>query len=156
MPKRINNMNDLQKALMPTITKMVDVMAERVYQTLNYFLDEYYKGWTPDSYRRTFDFLRSAVKVDAKPYRNGVRASVYIDYDAMDDYVNATGFEVAQWADNGLHGGLEAGHKPHVWRDTMNETINNGSLLDMAVQYLRSKGIAVQVKSVQSGEDENI
>ena len=33
-------MNDLQKALMPTITKMVDVMAERVYQTLNYFLDE--------------------------------------------------------------------------------------------------------------------
>ena len=66
MPKRINNMNDLQKALIPAMTNMVDVMAERVYQTLNYFLDEYYKGWTPDSYRRTFAFLRSAVKVDAK------------------------------------------------------------------------------------------
>lgn len=148
-------MNDLQKALMPTMTKMIDVMAERVYQTLNYFLDEYYKDWTPDSYRRTFDFLRSAVKVDAKPYRNGVRASVYIDYDAMDDYVNATGFQVAEWANTGLHGGLEVNHKPHVWRDTMGETINNGSLLDMAVQYLRSQGIAVQVKSVQSGEDED-
>lgn len=150
MPKRINNMNDLQKALMPTMTKMVDVMAERVYQTLNYFLDEYYKDWTPESYRRTFDFLRSAVKVDAKPYRNGVRASVYIDYDAMDDYVNASGFDVARWADNGMHGGLEVSHKPHVWRDTMSETINNGSLLDMAVQYLWSKGIAVRVKSVQN------
>ena len=154
MPKKINNMNDLQKALMPAMTKMVDVMAERVYQTLNYFLDEYYNGWTPDSYRRTFAFLRSAVKVDAKPYRNGVRASVYIDYNSMDDYVNTTGFQVAEWANTGLHGGLEVNHKPHVWRDTMDETINNGSLLDMAVQYLRSQGIAVQVKSIQSGENE--
>ena len=50
MPKKINNMNDLQKALMPAMTKMVDMMAERVYQTLNYFLDEFYNGWTPDSY----------------------------------------------------------------------------------------------------------
>ena len=153
MPKMINNMNDLQKALMPVMTKMVDVMAERVYRTLNYFLDEYYKGWTPVSYRRTFGFLRSAVKVDAEPYRNGVRASVYIDCDAMDDYVNASGFQVAEWADNGLHGGLEVNHKPHVWKDTMDKTINNGSLLDMAVQYLRSQGIAVQVKSVQGGEN---
>ena len=147
-------MNDLQKALMPAMTKMVDVMAERVYHTLNYFLDEYYKGWTPDSYRRTFAFLRSAVKVDAKPYRNGVRASVYIDYDAMDDYVNATGYQVAQWADQGLHGGLEVNHKPHVWKDAMDKTINNGSLLDMAVQYLRSQGIAVQVKSVHVGDED--
>lgn len=146
-------MNDLQKALMPIMTKIVDVTAERVYQTLNYFLDEYYKGWTPESYRRSFDFLRSAVKADAKPYRNGVRASVYIDYDAMDDYVNATGFQVAEWANHGLHGGLEVKHKPHVWKDTIDETINNGSLLDLAVQYLRSQGIAVQVKSVQGGEE---
>lgn len=153
MPKRINNMNDLQKALMPIMTKMVDVTAERVYQTLNYFLDEYYKGWTPESYRRSFDFLRSAVKVDAKPYRNGVRASVYIDNDAMDDYVNATGFQVAEWANTGLHGGMEVNHKPHVWKDTMDKTINNGSLLDMAVQYLRSQGIAVQIKSVQGDEE---
>ena len=62
----------------------------------------------------------------------------------MDDYVNASGFEVAQWADSGLHGGLEVNHKPHVWKNTMDETINNGSLLDMSVQYLRSQGIAVQ------------
>ncbi len=154
MPEKINNMNELQKALIPAMTELVDVMAERVYRTLNYFLDEYYTGWTPDSYRRTFSFLRSAVKVDAKPYRNGVRASVYIDYNSMDDYVNATGFQVAEWANTGLHGGLEVNHKPHVWRDTMDETVNNGSLLDMAVQYLRSHGIAVQAKSIQGGENE--
>lgn len=37
MPKRINNMNELQKALMPAMTRMVDVMAGRVYQTLIIF-----------------------------------------------------------------------------------------------------------------------
>ena len=145
-------MNDLQKTLMPVMTKTVDVMAERVYQTLNYFVDEYYTGWTPDSYRWTFAFLRSAVKADAKPYSNGVRLFVYIDYNSIDDYVNAAGFQVAEWADTSLHGGMEEKHKPHVWRDTINETVSNGSLLDMAVQYLRSQGIAVQVKSVQSSE----
>ncbi len=81
-------------------------MAERVYETLNYFLNDYYTGWTPASYRRTEDFLRSAVKVDAKIVGNKCVASVYIDYESMDSYVNATGYQVAAWANTGLHGGL--------------------------------------------------
>lgn len=34
----------------------------------------------------------SSVKVEAKPYRGGAKASVYIDYESMDNYVNATGY----------------------------------------------------------------
>lgn len=137
-------MNDLQAALMPVMTKMVDELAERVYETLNYYLNDYYTGWTPESYQRTEEFLRSAVKVDAKPYKGGIKASVYIDYDSMDSYVNATGYQVAVWADTELHGGLSVSHKPRVWRDTMDETIDNGSLLQLAVQYLKSQGISVK------------
>lgn len=144
MAKHISNMDELEKALMPTMAKMVDKLAERVYETLNYFLKEYYTGWTPSSYRRTQDFLRSAVKTEAKPYRGGVKASVYIDYEGMDDYVNATGYQVARWANEGLHGGLSVSHKPHVWDDTMDETVSNGSLLELAVEYLRSQGIPVR------------
>lgn len=144
MATRISNMDQLAKALQPVMVKMVDELAERVYETLNYFLNEYYTGWEPSSYRRTQDFLRSAVKVDAKPYKNGAKASVYIDYDSMDSYVNATGFQVAEWANTGLHGGLSVNHKPHVWDDTMDNTINNGSLLQLAIQYLRSQGISVR------------
>lgn len=144
MARHISSMNDLQKALQPVLLKMVDELAERVYETLNYYLDEYYTGWTPSSYRRTQDFLRSAVKTEAKPYRGGVKASVYIDYQGMDDYVNATGYQVARWANEGLHGGLSVSHEPHVWDDTMNETINNGSLLELAVEYLRIHGIPVR------------
>lgn len=145
MAKHISNMNQLQAALMPTMVKMVDKLAERVYETLNYFLQEYYNSYDPKSYRRQYDFLRSAVKVEPKIKGSKVTASVYIDTESMDNYYNATGFQVAQWANQGLHGGLNTGSKtPHVWDDTMDNTVNNGELLKLAVEYLRSKGISVR------------
>ena len=144
MTKSINNMDELEKALQPVLTGMTNEMTERVYQTLNYFLQEYYNSYNPKSYRRQFDFLRSAVKTKAKMSGNKVVASVYIDTDAMDDYYNATGYEVAAWANRGLHGGLDTGgNTPHVWDDTSDETVNNGELLRLAVDYLKSKGITV-------------
>ena len=143
MARTIKNMKDLEKALQPVLLGMVDELSERVYQTLNYFLLDYYSGYAPSSYRRTRDFLYSAVKVKAKMTGNRAVASVYIDVDAMDNYYNATGFQVASWANQGLHGGMETGHKPHVWDDTLNESINSGELLKLAVDYLRGKGISV-------------
>lgn len=144
MAKTINNMNELAQALQPLLVDMVDTLAEEMYETLNYFLKDYYVKWTPSSYRRTQDFLRSAVKTEAVPYNGGVRASVYIDYESMDNYVNATGYQVAEWANQGKHGGASVNHKPHVWDDTMDHTVNNGTLLRAAVQYLRSRGISVR------------
>ena len=145
MAKHISNMNDLEKALMPVMKGMVDKLAERVYETLNFFLQEYYNSYDPLSYRRQYDYLRSAVKVESKIKGNKVVASVYIDTDSMDDYYNATGEQVARWANQGLHGGLAVGTKtPHVWDDTMDETVNNGELLRLAAEYLRSKGFSVR------------
>lgn len=145
MAVHISNMDQLEKALQPVLVKMVDQLADRVYQTLNYFLKDYYTGWTPSSYQRTKDFLYSAVKVDAKPCKGGAKATVYIDYESMNSYVNATGYQVATWANTGLHGGLSVSHKPHVWDDTLENTINNGSLLQLAIQYLRNQGFSVRI-----------
>lgn len=147
MAKHISNMNDLEKALMPTMSRMVDTLAERVYETLNYFLQEYYDSYDPVSYRRTKDYLYSAVKVEPKIKGNKVVASVYIDTDSMDNYYSATGEQVAKWANQGLHGGLAVGTKtPHVWDDTMDETVNNGELLRLAAEYLKSKGFSVSIR----------
>lgn len=145
MAKHISNMDELAKALQPVMIGMVDELAERVYETLNYFLQEYYNSYDPKSYQRQYDFLRSAVKVEPKVKGNKVVASVYIDTDSMDNYYNATGYQVAQWANQGLHGGLNTNSKtPHVWDDTMDKTVNNGELLKLAVQYLKSKGFSVR------------
>lgn len=144
MAKPIKNMNELAKALQPVMMGMVNQLADEVYETLNYFLNDYYTGWTPTSYQRTRDFLYSAVKTEAKMKGNKCVASVYIDTDSMDNYVNATGYQVATLANEGMHGGLSVSHKPHVWNDTMDATINNGSLLKSAIAYLKSKGFSVR------------
>lgn len=145
MAKHISNMDQLQAALMPTMAKMVDTLAERVYETLNYFLQEYYNSYDPKSYRRQYDFLRSAVKVESKINGNKVVASVYIDTDSMDNYYDATGEQVAHWANQGTHGGMISGNNtPHVWDDTMDSTVNNGELLRLAIDYLKSKGFSVR------------
>lgn len=146
MATYINNLDELEKCLLPTLTKMVDAMAEEVYETLNYFLQEYYNSYNPTSYRRQYDFLRSAVKVEPKIIRNKVIATVYIDTDSMDNYYNATGYQVASWANQGLHGGLDVGNNtPHVWDDTIEKTVDNGELLRLALEYLRNKGFDVRV-----------
>lgn len=141
--KTIRNMNDLQAVMEPILIEMVDKMADRVYETLNYFLQDYYDGYDPVSYRRQFDFLRSAVKVEPKVSGNKVIAYVFIETNYMNNYYNATGHQVAEWANTELHGNFSVSHKPHVWDDTIENTVNNGELLQMAVQYLKSKGIPV-------------
>lgn len=146
MAKRVSNMNELAAALKPTMLGMVDEMAERVYKTLNYFLQEYYNDYNPKYYRRQYDFLRSAVKVEPKVKGNKVIASVYIDTDSMDSYYDTTGYQVATWANQGLHGGLDVGNNtPHVWDDTIENTVNNGELLRLAVAYLKGKGFSVKI-----------
>lgn len=147
MAKYINNMSELENALMGELSKMVDVVAERVYETLNYFLQEYYNSYEPSSYRRQYDFLHSAVKVEPKIKGNSVEAIVYIDTASMNNYYEASGYQVASWANEGLHGGMNVGNDtPHVWDDTMDETVNNGELLKLAVEYLKSKGFSVTVQ----------
>lgn len=144
MAIRINSIDELANALQPTMKGLVNQLANEVYEILNYFLLDYYTGWTPSSYKRTKAFLYSAVKTEAKMLRDKCVAYVYIDYDAMDEYVNATGFQVATWANDSLHGGISVNHKPHVWDDTIDYTINNGSLLKSAIAYLKSKGFSVR------------
>ena len=145
MKRYISNMKELEKALLPNMKEMVNIMATKVYETLNYFLQEYYNSYQPSSYRREYDFLRSAVKVEPKIVGSKVIASVYIDTDSMDNYYNATGHQVATWANQGLHGGLDVGtNTPNVWDDTMEETIKNDELLKSAIQYLKKKGYDVK------------
>lgn len=137
-------MDELAKALQPIMMGMVGELTNRVEQALNYFLQEYYNSYDPKSYSRQYDFLCSAVKVEPRIKGNTVEAFVYIDTEAMDSYYNATGYQVATWANQGLHGGLDTGsNTPHVWDDTMYETINNGELLRLAIEYLKKKGFSV-------------
>ena len=146
MAIHVKNMKELNKALQPVMKGMVDKMAERVEQTLNYFLQEYYDSYDPVYYRRLYDFLHSVVRTEAKVVGNKVVASVYIDTDSMNNYYEATGEQIARWANQGTHGGtIQGNNTPHVWDDTMRETIENGELLRLALEYLKSNGFSVRM-----------
>lgn len=146
MAIHINNIDELEKALQPTMQKMIDGMTNRVYQTLNFFLQMYYNSYDPIYYRRQYDFLRSGFKVDARIVRGKAVASVYIDVDYMSNYYGVTGQQVATWANEGLHGGKNlASTTPRVWDETIASTVDNGALLRDAVDYLRSQGFTVRV-----------
>ena len=57
----------------------------------------------------------------------------------VDAIVNTT------WANQGLHGGLDVGNNtPHVWDDTIKETVETGELLKAAMKYLKDKGYTVK------------
>ena len=145
MAKHINNIDELQIALMPELKRMVDRLSQRVYETLNFFLREYYNSYDPTSYRRQYDFLHSAIKADSRIKGNKVEAYVYIDYNAMNNYRKVSGLQVVTWANEGLHGGLDVGNNtPHVWDATIDETVNNGELLRLAIEYLKSRGFNVK------------
>ena len=58
MAKHIKNMDELAQAIQPVLLRMTDRLAEEVYETLNYFLQDYYSGYDPSSYRRTKDCIR--------------------------------------------------------------------------------------------------
>ena len=65
----------------------------------------------------------------------------------MDNYYSATGNQVATWANQGLHGGKDLGtNTPHVWDDTMANTVENGELVRAALDYLRKQGFDVEVR----------
>ncbi len=143
---RISNMEELQAVLLLELKKMVDVLAKRVYQTLNFFLQEYYNSYKPEYYRRQSDFLHSAIKVDSRIQGTQVEAFVYIDYNAMNNYRKVSGLQVATWANQGLHGAtIEENNTPHVWDDTIAETAENGELLRLAVDYLKQEGFDVKI-----------
>ena len=116
-------MNELQEALLPAMAGMVDELVERVYETLNFFLQEYYNSYDPLSYRSSFIICVRQPRVVGNKY------------------------QVATWANQGLHGGTISGNNtPHVWDDTIENTVDNGELLRLAVDYLKSKGIALSGK----------
>lgn len=52
---------------------------------------------------------------------------------------------MAKLADQGTHGGtIERNNTPHVWQDTLDNKVNNGEVLKLAMEYLKSKGFSVK------------
>lgn len=136
------NSKDLENYLKLKAKQVCDYASNIVYEAINYYLNQYYQEWTPASYIRTEQLLRSAFKTKATFTGNSWNAEVGIDYDSL-DYIDAEGYNVVNFANSGLHGGLEVGTDTHIYDDAIDKTIRNGQLLDDIIKYIQGKGITV-------------
>jgi hypothetical protein len=144
MATRTGGKKELEQFLLEQCRQLCEFAANEVYEAINYFIAQYYsEDWDNRSYQRTEAFLRSAFKTEVKKVGNGYQAVVGIDYESLNEYENATGFQVVKWSNEGLHGGIDVGTNTHVWDDAMDSTINSGQLLSDCIKYLRSKGLTI-------------
>lgn len=126
-----------------------EYMVNGFYETLNFFLNQYYMEWTPSSYNRTRDLLFSAFKTNVIRVGSGYQATVGIDYESLDNYYEASGYQVVSWAnERGIHGGYDAskeGANTEVWNDSIESAITSGQLIMDCLAFLKVKGISITV-----------
>lgn len=143
MAQQIRSMAELEKLLLEQCRQLCEFAANEVYEAINFFLAQYYSEYDPISYSRQFDLLHSAFKTTVKQNGKGYYAEVGIDYDSLDSYQNATGYEVVSWANSEKHGGLSVGTNTRVWDDAIDATINSGQLLKDCIAFLKGKGFKI-------------
>lgn len=144
MAKTLRNMSDIQKVLEQQARQLCEFAANEVYEAINFFLAQYYsEDWDTRVYQRTYDLLHSAFKTTVKQKGNTFYAEVGIDYESLDNYKEATGFDVVNWANSGLHGGVDVGTETRVFDDAIDSTINSGQLLADCIVFLKGKGFTI-------------
>lgn len=138
---------ELEAYLLKICKQTCEFAANEVYEAINFFINQYYTEWSPSKYQRQYDFLHSAFKTSVKQVGNSFVAEVGIDYESLDNYKDATGYQIVSWSNEfGIHGGYDAsndGAHTEVWNDAMDSTINSGQLLADCIVFLKGKGFAI-------------
>ena len=138
---------ELNDYLLNVVCKQVcEYATNEVYEAINYFLAQYYHEFEPQFYQRSYDLLHSAFKTTAKKVGNKYVAQIGIDYENLDNYENATGLEIINWANtSGIHGGIKTDGNTRVWDDALDSTVRNGQLLVDCIAFLKGKGFKITI-----------
>jgi hypothetical protein len=136
-------MKELEKYLLQQCKDLCEMASIEVFEAINFFLNQYYSEWSPSYYQRSYDLLHSAFKTEVKKVGNGYQAVVGIDYESLDNYENASGWQIVDWSNKGLHGNLDVGTDTRIFDDSINSTITSGQLLKDCIVFLKSKGLTV-------------
>jgi len=144
MAKYIRNMNELGKAMDKYLYDFTNKASDKVKELIDSFIMLYYNNYSPLYYQRTYQFLDSCIRSDVIKEGNGYYVMIYIDTANL-DYEDATGEQVVNWANQGLHGGMDVGDKDKFWDDSI-EMLNKGYLIKLFGDYIKKNGFKVTIK----------
>lgn len=138
------------KVLEKYVATAVKSARNNLYKTIQSYVVEYYKEYTPSAYERTWKFLNSLIKTDVKINGNEIECYVRLDeaylnykYPISASYRQAvSGKDVATWANMGLHGGYTEGDV-NFWDDALAEYgLSYGFMSDLKT-YLQKAGFKI-------------
>ncbi len=113
MAKKINSLSALSDEFKTRMAKAVQMTRDDIYDAFHTYIFTWYSDYQPKSYKRSYKFLNSLVKLDVNIIGNKVFTSVKIDEDFLGSQYSTgnhpTGMNVAEAADLGLHGAV-GGH----------------------------------------------
>lgn len=141
---RVNNMRELQKAAQPILKKMINQMQDEVMVVLEQNIMHYYNGFTPQWYNRTMKFLASAIRIKPQCVNGQCVGAVCMNT----NFIYKSGMPadvIMEWANEGLHGGLDVGDDSKFWDDTMRVLVMEKILIRTAKECLRKAGFTVEV-----------
>lgn len=79
-----NNETQLKNYILSHSKNAVEEAQQKIYDVIDKFLQRYYDEYSPTLYVRTGQLLRSLVKSEIKPIKDGWEAEVYFDLDSLD------------------------------------------------------------------------
>ena len=145
MMPEIRNMNDLIRSMEPIIKEALSNTADLAKEVIESFLIQYYDGYSPQYYKRTYQFLTSCVKGEVEGSNGTYSVKIFIDTDNMNYAHGISGLQVAQWANEGKHGSWEVGDGTKFWKDAMDE-IDRLAIIAEFKKYARKQGYLISVK----------
>lgn len=151
------NESQLRNFLLAKCKNAIVQAEEKVHQTIDSCLKQFYSEFSPDEYIRTEQLLHSLVKSDVKPSGNGFEAKVYFDigglnYPKGETKLQSGGRGYANWDKDtildvvmtGSYSGLpHGGHAEGtaIWTESINRL---GNIFELLKQELIAQGIPIR------------
>lgn len=128
-----------------TLIRMMGVMSEVCNNVINAYIEDYYEEYEPEYYRRTYQFMMSCVRSDVYKEGNYHHVDIFIDYHNL-HYKIKNPLVIVEWANQGLHGGLDVTEKKsHFWDDAINVLIPDEAILINNFIYWLEKNTGCEV-----------
>lgn len=146
----IRNPNDLIAVLKSRMQQALQMTQDEVYSEFLKSWEAYYNepvfdgSSTPKVYERTYKLLESLIKTDIVQSGNGFSCTVEVDPNFLNynDYEEATGREVLEWANAKTHGGTVQG-EIEIWNDALEKLGGESGIRNLMKENLQKCGIKV-------------
>ena len=81
---KFRSMSEFREYVIKNSQVAIRQAQEEIYGILYRYVQKYYAEYDPEYYERTYQLLRSLVKTEVVPTKNGWKAEVYFDISSLD------------------------------------------------------------------------